>query len=325
MTSKKSLPSILRPPKRRSSTFSGDDDHVSPRRRSSVTFLLDDDDNDNDDDETPSRANPPTCDRRAAASHSRFREQGRASRTYHNMERRQIQQTTTRRSSTNVVIKKSVDFPQKKRFSCGDVIGTEAKPDRFPSGNHPSKNIDIGRIGVGRQHAYQVGETLRPADQQYLIQPHTSCVENKQGEDKEILQSISALKINDHAFIKRSNGQFTYAILAERKSNTSKSHDKQNNDDSMLFIISLKGHSKLIKRSRSLDLVLPFKGNNHETMTSECYSSGVSQRVLSSFSYMPSSTTSRLTKGKTTEEEVAGESDTIIITTAAPVDVETLD
>lgn len=322
MKSRKSLPSILRPPKRRSSMFRDDDDNLTPRRRSSVTFLL-------DDDETPSRAKSPTCNHGATGTSSKTRERGTSNCPDYFSERRRVQQafpTMKRRNSTNVEIKKSVDLPQKKRFSDGDVIWMEVKRDHNrSSGKHPSKNIDIGRVSVGQRHVYQVGETLRPSDKHYLIQSHTSCVKNKKGEDTQIIQSISALKINDHAFIKRSNGQFTYAILAKRQCNISKSNEKQNNDDSMLFITSLEGHSKLIKRSRWLDLVLPLKGSNHETMMSECHSSGVSQRVLSSFSYMPSSTTSRQTKGKTAEGKVAGESDIIITTSAAPGDVETLD
>ncbi|KAL7460183.1 hypothetical protein ACHAXS_000646 [Conticribra weissflogii] len=267
-TSKKPLPSILRPPKRRSSVIGDDDDPLSPRRRSSVTFFL----HESEDDDSPS-------DVRGSWARS-----DTDNRPDYFMERQQMPQTirttTNRTNSTNMEIKKSLDLPIKKRFSDGDVtVDGEAKREYYRS-----------TFKYLSKHVYQVGDTLRPSDLQCLIRPQSCSVRDKGvGEDDEVIKSISALKINDHAFVKRSNGDFTYAILSERFSDFSK-NDNNNRDDCLLFIISPEGHSKLIKRTRWLDMVRPLKRNDYESMTSECQSPKESQNLSSTLSYVPLST-----------------------------------
>jgi hypothetical protein len=73
------------------------------------------------------------------------------------------------------------------------------------------------------------------------------------------IRAVESLQMHDFAWVKRSNGNFTYAILAYRASNptlqegtTSKHH---NDEDFMYFVVNDTGATKMFPKSRWHDSI----------------------------------------------------------------------
>mmetsp|Transcript_20334 Transcript_20334/g.41717 ORF Transcript_20334/g.41717 Transcript_20334/m.41717 type:complete len:244 (+) Transcript_20334:64-795(+) len=74
------------------------------------------------------------------------------------------------------------------------------------------------------------------------------------GENKsQALASVSSLKIHEYAFVKRSNGEYSYSILADRTITKNPKDGKE--VECMVFVTSPEGHSKIIKRKYWADMV----------------------------------------------------------------------
>ena len=58
------------------------------------------------------------------------------------------------------------------------------------------------------------------------------------------LERVSRLNVHDFAFVKRSNGSWSYAILAHRYV------DMSSNEEHMMFVLSEVGSTKIVKRSQ---------------------------------------------------------------------------
>ncbi len=75
------------------------------------------------------------------------------------------------------------------------------------------------------------------------------------------LHFISLLNPFDFAFIKRSNGQFTYAILADRFIDEDGKYGKKCGEECMRFVLSSDGTTKVIRRKFWLDMICLVNGS----------------------------------------------------------------
>lgn len=126
------------------------------------------------------------------------------------------------------------------------------------------------------QHYYILGETARSSHDIGLLK-------NK----PVAFTSISCLKLYDFAFVERSNGEFTYSILADRyfaKSSAKRSNgDAPNTDDSeecMRFVISEKGHTKFIRKRHWAKKIRPVCTTAPSTNTNRTQNSSTSRSQL---------------------------------------------
>ncbi|KAL7466404.1 hypothetical protein ACHAXS_006703 [Conticribra weissflogii] len=74
------------------------------------------------------------------------------------------------------------------------------------------------------------------------------------GENKsQAIAAVSSLKVHDYAFVKRRNGEYSYSILADRTMTRNPKDGKE--EESMVFVTSPEGHSKIIKRKYWADMI----------------------------------------------------------------------
>ena len=101
-------------------------------------------------------------------------------------------------------------------------------PSEIFQGNPPIKNLPRKQVYCSRRDDYTLGETARSSS--HMMSENCP-------------QSVYQLKNYDFAFVKRSNGSWTYAILAHRSQGSSCE------DEIMMFVTDEKGCTKVIAES----------------------------------------------------------------------------
>ncbi len=84
-------------------------------------------------------------------------------------------------------------------------------------------------------HQYKLGEMLRSQD---------DVVNRRAGEGQLHVTLVSELRPNDHAFVRRSDGSFTYATVTHRL------FDLKSNEEVVVFEVNSSGSTKIIPRSK---------------------------------------------------------------------------
>lgn len=123
-------------------------------------------------------------------------------------------------------------FPRRQRSQDDffQVTGKYHHPlDKNQMANEPN--------GMQTTSRYVLGETVRSASDMSIEQCPQKAAE-----------MASYLKNYDFAFIKRSNGSWTYAILVCRVFLTSGNNQKNSREEGMLFVVSDKGCIKMIRK-----------------------------------------------------------------------------
>ena len=103
---------------------------------------------------------------------------------------------------------------------------------------------------LGFRHDYNLGDTARSSSHM-IIEIDTQCA----------IESIGTLSSHDFAFVKRSDGSYTYSILAYRSSSTHVDEESlitrppqlqkgEEVEESMTFVLSNAGCTKLIRKSQ---------------------------------------------------------------------------
>ncbi|KAL3779776.1 hypothetical protein HJC23_005993 [Cyclotella cryptica] len=126
-------------------------------------------------------------------------------------------------------------FPQKRR-SRNDHPGTPADKQYF----HHQRNAELHH---GFRKDYTLGETARSPSHMII----ESC-------PQKAAKNVSQLKNYDFAFIKRTDGSWTYSILASR-SCVGGLELSESPEECMLFVMSDGGSTKLIKRRQWVDFI----------------------------------------------------------------------
>ena len=103
---------------------------------------------------------------------------------------------------------------------------------------------------LGFSQDYTLGETARSPS--HMIIDLTS---------EKATSAVNSLSIHDLAFVKRSDGRFTYAILAFR-SNEKVNNSNQSLEECMTFVLSDFGCTKMIKKSQWTESVRLVSTNN---------------------------------------------------------------
>lgn len=81
------------------------------------------------------------------------------------------------------------------------------------------------------------------------------------GNQNDYLRIISSLNTFDFAFIKRSNGQFTYAILADRFFDDDRKYGGKRGEECMRFVLSSNGTTKVIRKKFWLKMICLVNGS----------------------------------------------------------------
>mmetsp|Transcript_32659 Transcript_32659/g.64984 ORF Transcript_32659/g.64984 Transcript_32659/m.64984 type:complete len:450 (+) Transcript_32659:76-1425(+) len=105
------------------------------------------------------------------------------------------------------------------------------------------------KIHKRRGKKYHLGDTAISKSDCVLLSDDTFC-----GRDT-YLTSISSLDIFDSAFVKRSNGQLTYAILVDRFFDEDAEHGGKRGEECMKFVLNSKGATKTIRTGLWLDMI----------------------------------------------------------------------
>mmetsp|Transcript_23506 Transcript_23506/g.42460 ORF Transcript_23506/g.42460 Transcript_23506/m.42460 type:complete len:410 (+) Transcript_23506:104-1333(+) len=87
----------------------------------------------------------------------------------------------------------------------------------------------------GFRNDYSIGETLRSSS--HMIEDSS----------EQTFQAVSSLKNHDFAFIKRSNGSYSFAILAYRSMEPIKGDKTKSSKECMVFVISDNGATKMVR------------------------------------------------------------------------------
>ena len=95
----------------------------------------------------------------------------------------------------------------------------------------------------GFRRDYTLGETIRHSSHKII---HST-------PDKAV-RAVESLQNQDFAFIKRSDGTYCYAILAQR-TRISTERNKGDSDEIMVFVVNESGSTKLLRKSRWRDSV----------------------------------------------------------------------
>ena len=86
---------------------------------------------------------------------------------------------------------------------------------------------------------YSIGETIR-SPSHMIIEPTS----------EQAIQDISLLNKHDFAFVKRSDGSHSFAILAYHSMEPTKESSKESMEECMTFVISEDGATKMVRKSR---------------------------------------------------------------------------
>ena len=86
---------------------------------------------------------------------------------------------------------------------------------------------------------YSIGETIR-SPSHMIIEPTS----------EQAIQDISLLNKHDFAFVKRSDGSHSFAILAYHSMEPTKKANKESMEECMTFVISEDGATKMVRKSR---------------------------------------------------------------------------
>lgn len=103
---------------------------------------------------------------------------------------------------------------------------------------------------------YRLGEAARSTSDLLMYSPGETS-----GNQSDYFRIISSLNTFDFAFIKRSNGQFTYAILADRFIDKDRKHGGRRDEECMRFVLSSKGTTKVIRRKFWLEMIRLVNGS----------------------------------------------------------------
>jgi len=101
----------------------------------------------------------------------------------------------------------------------------------------PDSSVEKESQHKGLRLDYQLGETLRTPSHM-IVKPT----------DDQVCQAAGALDNHDFAFVKRSDGSFSYAILAYRSVEPVKRGDKKSVEDCMTFVVNGAGSTKKVCR-----------------------------------------------------------------------------
>lgn len=95
----------------------------------------------------------------------------------------------------------------------------------------------------GSRPDYRLGDSARSTSHMVIAPPDSK---------KAALDTVASLADHDFAFVKRSDGSFTYSILAFRRSITYSGQDetKSPEEEWMIFALDSKGSTKKLRRSR---------------------------------------------------------------------------
>jgi hypothetical protein len=160
--------------------------------------------------------------------------------------------------STNNGCKKTPTLPvtqDKARHALGSYDkNNDHDVEDYPSSNsrHPKldqKNQQRDNF-LGFRRDYTLGETVRSPS--HMIIGLTS---------EKATEAVNSLSIHDFAFVKRSDGLFSYAILAFR-SNEEDNNSNHSSEECMTFVLSDMGGTKMIKKSQWSELVRLISTNN---------------------------------------------------------------
>ena len=150
-----------------------------------------------------------------------------------------VQQEETR------YVNKSNDRNNNHRVKSDNEVGA------CPSFNLTQQNQEQISF-VGFREDYILGQTARSPS--HMIAEQTS---------EKATEAINSLSKHDFAFIKRSDGSFTYSILAFRSDDDDKSD--QLSEECMTFVINKSGSSKMLKRSQWSEFVGLVSSDNGST------------------------------------------------------------
>mmetsp|Transcript_26701 Transcript_26701/g.57452 ORF Transcript_26701/g.57452 Transcript_26701/m.57452 type:complete len:366 (+) Transcript_26701:61-1158(+) len=138
----------------------------------------------------------------------------------------QRQREQLRRHLTNAELTENNDSPRQERSN----VASDAHQIR------------------GYRSDYSLGDTLR-SPSHMIIEPNP----------EQAIQAVESLKMHDFAFVKRSNGSYSFAILAYRSMEpTKRTHGGAAMGECMNFVIGDSGSTKMVRRShwsRSICLV----------------------------------------------------------------------
>mmetsp|Transcript_2283 Transcript_2283/g.4087 ORF Transcript_2283/g.4087 Transcript_2283/m.4087 type:complete len:567 (-) Transcript_2283:14-1714(-) len=142
----------------------------------------------------------------------------------------------------------------RKQLSHAQGVTAHANP---PSNSQHSKSIQQNQQQLdilGFRQDYTLGETARCPS--HIVTGLTS---------KKTTEAMNSLSIHDFAFVKRSDGRFTYAILAFL-SNEEDKISNQSLEEFMIFVLSDSGRTKMIKKSQQSEFVRLVSTNNVREM-----------------------------------------------------------
>ncbi|KAL7501808.1 hypothetical protein ACHAWX_000367 [Stephanocyclus meneghinianus] len=105
--------------------------------------------------------------------------------------------------------------------------------------NHPSNHLQSNP--PSKNYLYQLGEA--PLSSAHMIHAPTA---------EKAVENAESLKLHDFAFIRRSNGEWCYSIVAKKnkppEAGLSGKSAEESEDESILFVTDAKGSTKCIKR-----------------------------------------------------------------------------
>ena len=125
--------------------------------------------------------------------------------------------------------------------------------DRHEPHHEQDTSNDAVRLKIssrGFRRDYSIGETIRSPS--HMI-PNSTFVE--------AFQEVCAMKKHDFAFVKRSDGSYSYAILAFRSLEPSKDGNNTNNslEEYMTFVVDTHRSIKVLKKEQWVEYIRPVK------------------------------------------------------------------
>ncbi len=129
------------------------------------------------------------------------------------------------------------------------------------SRDQPAKPAkDSSKIRKRRGKRHKLGDTaLSKTDCVLLGDDKDAC-----GSRETYLISVSSLSVFDSAFVKRSNGQLTYAILVDRFFDEDAEHGGKRGEECMKFVLDSKGATKTIRKGIWLDMIRMVNEDDNE-------------------------------------------------------------
>eukprot|EP00956_Cyclotella_meneghiniana_P001416 scaffold1555_cov66-Cyclotella_meneghiniana.AAC.3 len=118
-------------------------------------------------------------------------------------------------------------------YKCGNDVRAVAPPSTVSTSSFQKACYQQKIQHCSQRKDYTLGETLRSSSHMII-----------ETRPQDTFESVCQLKNYDFAFVRRSNGSWTYSILARR------SQDSREDEESMMFVLNQEGQTKVLEKEK---------------------------------------------------------------------------